>query len=220
MQRRAAHPPPPRAKAPVNASDPRVKRTRKALQDALVELMAEKKFDAISVQDIADRSTINRTTFYDHFADKSDLFAGYSREWFRKALEERLPADAVLTHGNLELLILASMEALAQMDDHCAPTEALKPLVMSAVQEELSRFLLGWLQVAPACLTQPPVARETTAAGLSWAIFGTALDWSRMPERAPAQPRAAQIATLLTGGLSSVLADTRPSSDRVDPRSV
>ena len=46
----------------------------------------------------------------------------------------------------MRMLILASMEALAEMDDHCRPTEAMKPLVMSAVQEELSAVLLGWLE--------------------------------------------------------------------------
>ena len=59
----------------VNEADPRVKRTRKLLQDALLELLAEKSFDAITVQDIAERSTINRATFYAHFVDKYDLFA-------------------------------------------------------------------------------------------------------------------------------------------------
>jgi AcrR family transcriptional regulator len=207
MQRRVAHAPPATPKPPVNGSDPRVKRTRQLLQDALVELMAEKRFEAITVQDIAERSTINRATFYDHFSDKYELFGRYSREWFRKALQQRLPADAAFSRANLQLLVLASMEALAQMDDHCAPTEALKPLVMSAVQEELSWVLLGWLQGAPSCANQPAVRVETTAAGLSWAIFGTALDWSRMPDRSPAEPTAAQIAALLAGGLSSVLAD-------------
>ena len=61
---------------------------------------------------------------------------------------------------------------------------------------------------ARAHANQPQVPLETTAAGLSWAIFGTALDWSRMPERSPAAATAAQIATLLTGGLSSVLPDS------------
>src|ERR1700686_1800719 len=124
MQRRVANVPPAFPKAPVNESDPRVKRTRLLLQVALVDLMAEKSFDAISVQDIAERATLNRTTFYDHFADKYELFGRYSREWFRKALQERLPANAAFSRANLELLILASMEALAGMDDHCAPTEA------------------------------------------------------------------------------------------------
>jgi AcrR family transcriptional regulator len=205
MQRRIPLPPISAPRPPVNESDPRVRRTRQLLQDALVELLAEKSFDAISVQDIAERATLNRTTFYDHFTDKYALFARYSRQWFRKTLLRRLGPGAPFSPANLELLILASMEALAEMDDHCAPTEALKPLVLSAVQEELGRILLDWLEDAPSCADQPRVARETTAAGLSWAIFGTALDWSRMPERSPAGPKAAQIAMLLTGGLSSVL---------------
>jgi AcrR family transcriptional regulator len=191
----------------VNEADPRVKRTRKLLQDALVELLAEKSFDAITVQDIAERSTINRATFYAHFVDKYELFACYSRVWFRKALRQHLDDAATLSRSNLRLLILASMEALAELDDHCRPTETMKPLVMSAVQEELSALLLSWLEQAPPCATPRHVPFETTAAGLSWAIFGTALDWSRMPERSPAEPTASRIADLLTQGLSSVVGE-------------
>ena len=187
----------------VNEADPRVKRTRKLLQDALLELLTEKNFDAITVQDIAERSTINRATFYAHFADKYALFASYSREWFRQALSNRSPEGASLSRANLELVILATMQALAEMDDHCRPTEALKPLVMSAVQEELSGYLFRWLERTQRVGAHRPIGLETTAAGLSWAIFGTAVDWSRMVERSPAESTAAQIATLLTQGLST-----------------
>ena len=154
-------------------------------------------------QDIAERSTINRATFYAHFADKYALFASYSREWFRQALSNRLPEGASLSRANLELVILATMQALAEMDDHCRPTEALKPLVMSAVQEELSGYLFRWLERTQRVGAHRPIGLETTAAGLSWAIFGTAVDWSRMVERSPAESTAAQIATLLTQGLST-----------------
>src|SRR3979490_2935977 len=130
----------------VNEADPRVKRTRKLLQAALLELLAEKSFDAITVQDIAERSTINRATFYAHFVDKYALFASYSREWFRQALGHHLATGAGLSRAKLQALILASMQAMAEMDDHCHPTETMKPLVMSAVQEELSALLLGWLE--------------------------------------------------------------------------
>jgi AcrR family transcriptional regulator len=193
----------------VNEADPRVTRTRKLLQDALLELLAEKSFDSITVQDIAERSTINRATFYAHYVDKYELFASYMHAWFRQALRQRLTDCAALSHANLRRLILASMEALAELDDHCQPTETMKPLVMSAVQEELSALLLGWLERAPACPTRRPMARATTAAGLSWAIFGTALDWSRMPERSPAEPTASRIADLLSEGLSSVVGELR-----------
>src|SRR5258708_6339562 len=117
----------------VNEADPRVRRTRKLLQDALMELLAEKSFDAITVQDIAERSTINRATFYAHFVDKYELFGSFIHEWFRKAMQQRLGDGATLSRANLRLLIQASMEAMAEMDDHCQPTEAMKPLVMSAV---------------------------------------------------------------------------------------
>src|ERR1700674_1988307 len=121
MRPRVAHKQSARPRPAVNQADPRVKRTRSLLQDALVELLAEKSFDAITVLDIAERSTINRATFYAHFADKYELFASFSREWFRQALRRRLGDGACFSRSNLRLLILASMEALAEMDDHCQP---------------------------------------------------------------------------------------------------
>src|ERR1700736_5950168 len=122
MRPRVAHKQPARPRPAVNQADPRVKRTRSLLQDALVELLAEKSFDAITVQDIAERSTINRATFYAHFVDKYELFGSFIHEWFRKAVRERLGVSPGLTRANLRLLILASMEAMAEMDDHCRPT--------------------------------------------------------------------------------------------------
>lgn len=53
--------------------DRRSKRTRQLLGDALVELMLEKRYDAITVQDILDRANIGRSTFYAHYTDKEDL---------------------------------------------------------------------------------------------------------------------------------------------------
>ncbi len=53
--------------------DLRVRRTRKLLRDALVELIQEKEFKAITIRDIAERAMINRATFYRHFYDKNDL---------------------------------------------------------------------------------------------------------------------------------------------------
>ena len=44
--------------------DPRIRRTRGLLQDALKRLLEEKEFDKISIQDIAQAATLNRATFY------------------------------------------------------------------------------------------------------------------------------------------------------------
>ena len=55
------------------ATDRRVRRTRRALHDALLTLMTEKSYDAITVQDLIDRAHVGRSTFYSHFTDKRDL---------------------------------------------------------------------------------------------------------------------------------------------------
>lgn len=54
-------------------TDLRVIRTKESIRDALVELIEEKGFDAITVKDITTRARINRGTFYAHYQDKFDL---------------------------------------------------------------------------------------------------------------------------------------------------
>ena len=54
--------------------DLRVRRSRDALGDALIELMQEKPFDSITVQDVLDRAGVGRSTFYAHYKDKEDLW--------------------------------------------------------------------------------------------------------------------------------------------------
>lgn len=53
--------------------DRRVQRTRSLLKNALLDLMLQKGFDAVTVQDIIDRANVGRSTFYAHFADKDQL---------------------------------------------------------------------------------------------------------------------------------------------------
>jgi AcrR family transcriptional regulator len=56
-----------------NRIDPRVRRTRQLLRQALMDLIPKKGYNAITVQDITDRATLNRATFYLHYRDKDDL---------------------------------------------------------------------------------------------------------------------------------------------------
>jgi AcrR family transcriptional regulator len=54
-------------------TDRRVRRTRQSLRSALIELMLERSYDRITVQDLLDRADVGRSTFYDHYRDKDDL---------------------------------------------------------------------------------------------------------------------------------------------------
>jgi len=52
----------------------RINRTKTAIYSALVDLIGEKGFKAVTVSDISERADINRGTFYKHYRDKFDLF--------------------------------------------------------------------------------------------------------------------------------------------------
>ena len=64
----------------IKTDDRRATRTRQSLNDAMVELIHEKRFDDITVQDVIDRANVGRSTFYSHFRDKEDLF---QKNWER-----------------------------------------------------------------------------------------------------------------------------------------
>ena len=53
--------------------DRRALKTRRALHQALIQLILERDYDGISVADIADAANVGRSTFYAHFTDKDDL---------------------------------------------------------------------------------------------------------------------------------------------------
>jgi len=64
----------------IKKKDPRVVRTHQLLRKALIELMEERDFESITVQEISDRATIKRATFYLHFEDKQTFVETYIDE--------------------------------------------------------------------------------------------------------------------------------------------
>ena len=53
--------------------DRRIQRTRQSLRRAFLELINEKGYDAISIEEITERANVGRATFYLHYKDKEDL---------------------------------------------------------------------------------------------------------------------------------------------------
>lgn len=54
-------------------TDRRSQRTRRILQEALMSLLQEKRYEIITIQNIIDRADVGRSTFYAHYQDKEDL---------------------------------------------------------------------------------------------------------------------------------------------------
>ncbi len=71
--------------------DRRAVRTRRALRNALIDLILEKGYDAITVQDITDRADLNRGTLYLHYRDKLDLLLNSSTEIYEELAAQLTP---------------------------------------------------------------------------------------------------------------------------------
>jgi len=73
--------------------DRRVRNTRQRLRNALLELLREKRYEAISVEEIIARADVARSTFYTHYIDKDDLLTG-AHGIFAENLDRQIAAHA------------------------------------------------------------------------------------------------------------------------------
>jgi AcrR family transcriptional regulator len=92
---------------PQNHQDRRVQKTRKLLQDALIELVAEKGYELVSIQEILDTANVGRSTFYAHFQDKEQLLHSILDrldDLFEQHKRQLL--DAMQNSGNIDNLDL------------------------------------------------------------------------------------------------------------------
>jgi AcrR family transcriptional regulator len=65
-----------------NKQDRRSLRTRHLVTAAMMDLLREKRYDAITVQDLLDRAGIGRSTFYTHYFDKEDVLESMVEQIF------------------------------------------------------------------------------------------------------------------------------------------
>jgi AcrR family transcriptional regulator len=183
--------------------DPRVTRTRQLILQAFTELIKEKGFESLTVQEIADRATVNRATFYAHFADKYVLLDSAFAEEFKKQLYARLSPDAEFTPMNLQLLIQTACELLVKTHARCAPSGRMQfdAGVGQRLNAQVYEFLLAWITKRDGGRNHAELRATIT----SWAIYGAARRWSEEPRQASVQEFAHQALPLIMAGLEAPL---------------
>lgn len=156
--------------------DPRIARTRCSLQDALFALAKERGIDQVTVSDIADRAGVNRSTFYQHYADKETLLAdaldlvadrAYAR--LKDGLEFTVEPPAVL------------VEFLGHIDDHAVLyrsvfTEPGWGLVLTRLRGHI-RDAVAEVASGDDYAATLGVPLEVLAAGTAGSIVGVIGEW-------------------------------------------
>ena len=183
--------------------DPRIIRTRKLLLDAFMVLLAEKDFEAITVQDIAARATVNRATFYAHFVDKYAMVDELTREGFTQMLRQRMATPAVSFEDQLRHLMLAVCDYLQLLHTHCKNGPLFDSLAEVQIKAQLRELVRAAMleRSVPRTSSDPRLELLTTL--VSWAIFGAALEWSQRPGGQPAEAFVEEALPLIAASIGA-----------------
>ena len=174
--------------------DPRIRRTRRLLQQALQKLLQKKEFEEISVQDITEEATLNRATFYDHYTDKFGLLECMVGTDFNELLAEREVQFDETCASALKAIVLAVCDYLARMQGPDCRRQ-FQPHMEAAIIAVVRRMLLDGLGRHP---SEEAVSREMVAATASWAIYGAAKEWAQTSDRCSSEEIADLVATLVS----------------------
>ena len=155
--------------------DRRADKTISALRGALIDLMMEKHYDSITVQNIIDRANVGRSTFYSHFRDKEDLLVGDWKRFFQliadntklngSANEQIAPIEGLFSH-------LKQMHALYRALVRSGKTDRLFTVGNAYLAQKLEEKILK--ELGKDSLVVPA---EFLAHYLSLQIFGTLKWW-------------------------------------------
>ena len=162
--------------------DRRIQRTRQLLEAALLSLIKEKDFDAISVQEIIDRANVGRATFYAHYDNKEDLLeSGF--EGLLAALRERQREARLQGSAPDDRLFGFSRHLLAHADEHRDIFPAMVSRRGGALIQHLLRNLLVKVvreDVKEMVAAQPgtrPVPEEAMVQFIAGGLFGLMMWW-------------------------------------------
>jgi AcrR family transcriptional regulator len=132
----------------MTGNDRRVRRTRRALREALIALIVERGYEKVTVQDVLDRADIGRSTFYAHYRDKDALFTACFDD-LRASLEHELaatvegpshddptrPIGVMFEHAYANQLVY---QALCGRSGSTSGTRMLHRLVLDSLRDHLT----------------------------------------------------------------------------------
>ena len=164
--------------------DPRIRRTRALLHDALRKLLEQKGFDDITIQDITEAATLNRATFYAHYPDKFALLGELIRVTFLQRLAERHASFDGTCSSAFKAIILAVRDYLQEVQkSQSSDRLQFEPFVEATVIDQIRLVLLDGFRRHP---QERRISPEMIAAAASWTIYGAVKQWVNAPERIPA----------------------------------
>lgn len=195
--------------------DRRKQRTRRILREALISLILEQGFDAVTIQDITERADLRRATFYLHYKDKDELLMTVLQEIFDELIQQIEP----IMQGDM-LAGKTQVEPFRVTFQHVGENSDLYRIILggqggAAIAQRIRAYLAAI--VARSLRDAPPqsldMPSDVIANYLAAAELGLISWWLESGQPYPAEQMAQMAHRLILHGVLDVV-DTKPAPTR------
>ncbi|WP_042196190.1 TetR/AcrR family transcriptional regulator [Paenibacillus camerounensis] len=184
-----------------NPNDPRVIRTRQLILDAFLRLLNTKDFNQITISDITSNATVNRATFYAHFADKYALLEDMLSSAFTTLVVQKLDTEAPLTEQTL-LELIEALCAYHESSQHCVKKyDSVALMIEENIKLQLEQLILRLLGKTSGTPDHSK-ALGSAATLLSWSIYGVTYRWNQDGRTEAPAELSKRVSPLIMGGIS------------------
>ncbi len=161
--------------------DRRIGRTRRLMHEALMALMVDKGYEAITVQDILDRADVGRSTFYAHYRDKDELLLSCF-EHLRTLFEQQQQALFAARRTGKDPEVHFILELFRHTRQHHKLYKAIAgkqsgEMILKYLHRDLYTMLIGPLTELIRNKKSPPVPIEITTHHLVSSLLSLMTWW-------------------------------------------
>ncbi len=181
-----------------NHTDRRVKRTKKALKDALFELLENKSINQITVTELTALANVNRATFYFYYTDLHDMLHQIQNEAYQTF--EQILGEATVSFSTVEGFAEYSNKVLMV----CKENESLCRFIIkhdgdNRLYQQLRYLMLKNIPDTRTTFSDDNPARYSTSFVLT-AVTGVLIDWMNDGMQIPTEELALFFANLYING--------------------
>ena len=181
--------------------DLRVKKTKKALHEAFITILAQKSYEDITINELCDTAGVRRATFYKHYSDKVDFLKAYThslRDRFDMTIVDL--GDAAPTKdyyiGYAKYMVTFISENIVAIEN--ISESDLFPLVLSVILEQNYKDTCENLEKSVASgmklNASIPVIANMCAGGVAAVIYS----WLKNGRKQSAESIAEEIGVLIS----------------------
>ncbi len=187
------------------AQDLRIIKTHMALNKAFLEMLKERRFEEITVNELCERAMVRRATFYKHFADKYEFFT-----FFVSAIQKQFEAEnpALQTDRNPRGYCLSMTKKLVEFlvanSDvvNCILHSNMAPVLLDLLSEQITATLSSRLKESAESGYQLPVSPDILATFYAGGLLRVLHRWLTQKRTISEQDLLEEIEKILTALIS------------------